>query len=179
MSLRQARRADALNRIADHMLAHGLAASSLRALAHAAGTSDRMLLYYFADKDELVVAALGAISLRLAEVLEAAAPSGKLAPETALGVFAAIMRGPAIQPHMRVWLELVSLSARGVEPYRAVAGRIADYFVAWVAERLDIADAAARETAAVRLVATLDGLVLLDLLGRGGMADVVLASHPH
>lgn len=176
MNVRQARRADALSRIADHMLAHGLAASSLRALAQAAGTSDRMLLYYFADKDELVVAALGAISLRLAEVLEVAAPAGKLAPDAALAAFAAIMRGPAVQPHMRVWLELVSLSARGVEPYRSVAGRIADYFVAWVAGRLDIAADAERETAAVRLVATLDGLVLLDGVGRGGIVDAVLAS---
>lgn len=176
MSLRQARRADALNRIADHMLTHGLAPSSLRALAHAAGTSDRMLLYYFADKDELVVAALGVICLRLAELLEAEAPPGKLAPEAALGAFAAIMRGPAVRPHMRVWLELVSLAARGEEPFRAVAGRIADYFVAWVSGRLDIGVDAERVTVAVRLVATLDGLVLMDSVGRGAMVEAMLDS---
>jgi AcrR family transcriptional regulator len=43
-----------LDRLADYVLAHGLTASSLRPLARAAGTSDRMLLYYFADKDAVM-----------------------------------------------------------------------------------------------------------------------------
>ena len=37
------RRALLLGKLADHVLAHGLSASSLRPLAKAAGTSDRML----------------------------------------------------------------------------------------------------------------------------------------
>ena len=56
-------RRDALiDRLADHMLAIGIGASSLRTLAKAAGTSDRMLLYYFRDKDELVAATLERIA---------------------------------------------------------------------------------------------------------------------
>ena len=55
------RRAAILERIADHILANGLSASSLRPLAKAAGTSDRMLLYYFADKAEIITAALGVV----------------------------------------------------------------------------------------------------------------------
>ncbi len=63
--IHDSRRAALLDMIADHLLAAGLGKSSLRLLAAACRTSDRMLLYYFADKDSLMVAALQAISLRL------------------------------------------------------------------------------------------------------------------
>ena len=65
-----ARRAEILDRVADHILVHGLGASSLRPLAKAAQTSDRMLLYYFSDKAELVAAALEIIAMRLTQILE-------------------------------------------------------------------------------------------------------------
>ena len=65
------RRADIPERLADHVLAHGLSASSLRPLAKAAGTSDRMLLYYFADKAEMITATLGVIAIRIMMPMEA------------------------------------------------------------------------------------------------------------
>ena len=58
------RRSVIVDRLADHVLAHGLVSASLRPLAKAAGTSDRMLLYYFADKSELLAATLQRIAER-------------------------------------------------------------------------------------------------------------------
>jgi AcrR family transcriptional regulator len=169
MTLRDTRRAAALERVADYMLAHGLALSSVRALAQAAGTSDRMLFYYFADKDEIVRAALQIVSGRFAAVLLAALPPGPTQPpRVVLAELAAIMRGQALRPYMRLFLELVTLSARGEEPYRSVAGLMADGFVAWVASRLDAPDEAAR------VVALLDGLLVLDLAGRETIGDLAL-----
>jgi AcrR family transcriptional regulator len=43
------RRAEIIQRLTDYVLAEGLSAASLRPLAKAAGTSDRLLLYYFND----------------------------------------------------------------------------------------------------------------------------------
>ncbi len=175
MNVRETRRAATLDRIADHILAHGLAPSSLRALAVAAGTSDRMLLYYFADKDDIVTAALQAIAFRMAAILEEVAPSGaSMDTGAALREMAALTRSAALRPYMRVWLELVVLSARDEQPYKTVAGLIADGFIAWVGSRLAIADDAVRAATAARLVATIDGLVLLDCVGRGPMADLAL-----
>ena len=42
----------------DYALEHGLIGLSLRPLAEALGTSDRMLLYHFEDKDDLVATIL-------------------------------------------------------------------------------------------------------------------------
>lgn len=170
MSIRDARREAALDRIADHLLAAGLAGASLRPLARAAGTSDRMLLYYFTDKDELLGLALERIALRLANLLDAAIPAGTRLPEPALraAVWAG-MRAPAMAPYMRIWLDLAAASGRGEEPHRAIAGRIADLFHAWLADRLDgPADAAAR------LFGRLEGALLIDLLGRPALAEVAI-----
>src|SRR5580692_2489526 len=74
MNIRNDRREAAIERMADHVLSEGLGAATLRPLAAAAGTSDRMLLYYFADKDELLTATLDRIAKRMIEQLDGAVP---------------------------------------------------------------------------------------------------------
>ncbi|MFC8965391.1 TetR/AcrR family transcriptional regulator [Streptomyces sp. NPDC057094] len=54
----QAKRRDLLDRVRDHLVRNGLAGLSLRPLARALGTSDRMLLYYFGTKERMVAEAL-------------------------------------------------------------------------------------------------------------------------
>jgi AcrR family transcriptional regulator len=177
MSVRETRRAAALDRVADHMLHHGLALSSVRALAQAAGTSDRMLFYYFTDKDDIVVSALQTISARLAALLVANVPSvPRRSPKTLLTELASVILGPDLRPYMRLWLEVVIYAARGEEPYLTVAGRIADGFVALVAAMIDHPDEAIRQAQAARLIATLDGAILLDLAGRKPLADLALTT---
>ncbi len=51
----EARRAELLDRAVDYVCSHGLAELSLRPLARAIGSSPRVLLYYFASKEGLVV----------------------------------------------------------------------------------------------------------------------------
>ena len=134
-----------------------------------------MLLYYFADKDEIVVLALQAICLRLATLLEeAVGESTRVPPGPLLRQLAPIMRGAVFRPYMRFWLELAALAARDEEPFHMAAGQIADYFIAWVAGRLDIEDQAERMAEAAALVALLDGVVLLDCVGKQASSDAIL-----
>ena len=65
------RRDAIVDRVADYLLAHGLDAATLRPLARAADTSDRMLLYYFPDKQALLAAAADRLSQRLIALLAA------------------------------------------------------------------------------------------------------------
>ena len=175
MSIRDKKRQAALDRIADHLLAHGLGPSSLRALGTASGTSDRMLLYYFDDKDEIVILALQAICLRLAGLLdEAVGEAAKLPGGPLLRQLAPVIRGSTLRPYMGFWLELVALAARNQEPFHTAAGQIAGYFIEWVAARLDVVDDAARMVEATALVALLDGMVLLDCVGRQASSDAIL-----
>jgi AcrR family transcriptional regulator len=47
------RRQVLLESVSDAVLAHGLMGLTLRPLAAAVGTSDRMLIYHFGSRDEL------------------------------------------------------------------------------------------------------------------------------
>jgi AcrR family transcriptional regulator len=53
-----AKRRDLLNRVREYVIRNGLTGLSLRPLARALGTSDRMLLYYFGTKERMVAEAL-------------------------------------------------------------------------------------------------------------------------
>jgi AcrR family transcriptional regulator len=177
MSIREERRAAALARMGEHLLREGLAGASLRALAKAAGTSDRMLLYYVADKDEIVTATLGHVAAHLAALLDAAGSGAGPRPyPVLLDECAAAFRQADFQPFMWLWLELAAAAARGQEPHRAMAGRIADGFLAWAAARLDTADPGEREAQAALLLATVDGLALLQAVGRGAAAGRALTA---
>ena len=170
MNVRDDRREAALERMADHLLLEGLGGASLRPLAAAAGTSDRMLLYYFKDKDELLTATLGRVTARLARLLDDAAP-GQKPFATLLAELWAAFRSPALQPYMRLWIELAARAARNETPHRVIAGEIADRFHAWAADRLQVEREADRLPLAALLLATVDGLALLDAVGRGAMAN--------
>jgi AcrR family transcriptional regulator len=156
------RRADIARRVADHILAHGLEASSLRPLAKAAGTSDRMLLYYFKDKAELTTAALSLIMTDLVAILDAcmlktARPLDELRPALLKTILA-----EDLWPYLRVWLEIASLAAKGDSFFHAAGHQIASGFLAWGAAQLA---SDTPETDAAKLLVSLEGAVLLKSVG--------------
>ncbi|MGX1887134.1 TetR/AcrR family transcriptional regulator [Streptomyces sp. NPDC055287] len=77
------KREDLLRRVREYVIHNGLADLSLRPLAKALGTSDRMLLYYFGSKDRLVAEALaqdeGRPVLFLRRALDSAGAPGNAA----------------------------------------------------------------------------------------------------
>jgi AcrR family transcriptional regulator len=50
------RREELLDQVTDYALQHGLIGLTLRPVAHAIDSSDRMLIYHFGDRDSLVSA---------------------------------------------------------------------------------------------------------------------------
>ena len=173
MSVRATRREAAIERMADHLLEHGLPGGSLRPLAAAAGTSDRMLLYYFRDKDEVLAATLERVAARLTAMLDAALPPGTRLPYAALlaAVWAAV-GSPALRPYMRLWLELAAVAARGVLPGGEIATAIMQGFADWVSDHLEPAPGASPAL----LLATIEGMLFLDAVGRRDLADAAAAA---
>ena len=177
MSIRDARREAAIERMADHLLATGMAGASLRPLAAAAGTSDRMLLYYFADRNELLGAVLERVAARLTALLDQALPPGTRLPYAPLlaAVWGAV-GSPLLQPYMRLWLELAAGSARGRLPDQPVATGIMAGFVAWTRDHLDTPPEADHDAIAALLLATVEGLLFLDAVGRRDVADAAVSA---
>ncbi len=146
--------------LVEHVLREGIARLSLRPLAAALGTSDRMLLYYFGSRDRLLVTVLEAVGDQLQAGLAAALPPEPARPADLLRHVWQTLRAPEVEPHLRLYLEVSGLAARGEEPFRSAAAAIAAQWSAWVAERLDVA-AEEREGAASAALALVDGLLLL------------------
>ena len=172
MNIRDDRREAAIERMADHVLSEGLGAATLRPLAAAAGTSDRMLLYYFADKDELLTATLARIAARMTVQLDRAIPVEPRRPFPVLleGVWAALA-SESLQPFMPLWLDLASGAARGLQPHRDVAGEIADGFLAWVTIRLQPESDGEPSLLAPLFLTSIEGMYLLKAIGRSSIAE--------
>lgn len=171
-SSRGQRRAVLLSAMAEHLLVHGLEGSPLRALAAAAGTSDRMLIYYFTDRSALMTGLLDFTASRLATLLgddsKVRRPYSEL-----LSWLWSMTRTPAFRPYMLLFVALAAAAGRGEEPYKTAAGRIAQTFIDWVAARLDESEDLRRAQAAL-LLATLDGLFLLDCVGCTVEAEIAM-----
>ncbi len=157
-----ARRAEILDRVADHILVHGLGASSLRPLAKAAQTSDRMLLYYFSDKAELVAAALEIIAMRLTQILESRSSNAPRPLDELRSALLTTIFAPDLWPYMRIWLEVASLAAKGDRFYRDLGNQIGRGFLAWGAAQLD---SKTPENDAAKLLVTIEGALLLKSVG--------------
>jgi AcrR family transcriptional regulator len=169
MARAEDRRIALLDRLADHILAHGLTASSLRPLAKAAGTSDRMLLYYFPDKDALVAAVLEVVAARMVALLDARRAPGLLPYARLKRHLLSIAFADDLWPYMRLWLEMASRAALGDAVLRAVGEQLGRGFLAWGAAQLDSTDEATREVEAAQLLLAIEGNLLLRSVG---LADV-------
>lgn len=171
MVMSDERRDALIDKLADHALAEGLSASSLRPLAKAAGTSDRMLLYYFKDKAEVIAAVLERIAARLVAMLDqhrAPTPMPMAALRRAL---LATVFDDALWPYMRIWLEVASLSARSEPLYRDIGAQIGRGFLAWGMLQIDGPTPEARAADAARLMISIEGALVLRSLGLQDVTD--------
>ncbi|MGY1609639.1 MULTISPECIES: TetR/AcrR family transcriptional regulator [unclassified Geodermatophilus] len=144
----------------DHVLREGVATLSLRPLAAALGTSDRMLLYYFGTRENLLSAVLDEVGRQLQAGLAAALPGDAVPPGRLLPVLWTSLQDSGADAHVRLYLEVSGLAARGRQPFADLARRVAEDWLAWVGPRLDVADAE-RAAAAAGLLAALDGVLLV------------------
>ncbi len=164
------RRAEILERLADHVMAHGLSASSLRPLAKAAGTSDRMLLYYFSDKAVMMTAILSVIAMRIMAAMEARKAPAPMPAEQLQPIMLEAIVDDEMWPFMRVWLEIASLAANGDAFYRTVGEQLGRGFLTWGAAQIDAPSEAERHSQAARLLLMSEGMVVLKSIGLDGDA---------
>lgn len=165
-----------LPRLAAHVLAKGLGQASLRALAKAAGTSDRMLLYHFGSKEALIADLLGHIAATYASALDAALGGERLATRSAVvSRILAQARHPAMQPFLSLWWEIVAGAARGEARYRSAAQSMMGELLAWLEGQMPAGDPDPQGGARY-LLTLIEGALMLAAIGHGETArDGLLA----
>jgi AcrR family transcriptional regulator len=102
----------------DYVLEHGLIGLSLRPLAAALGTSDRMLIYRFGSKDSLVAEVLRTSNAR-ATAYVAGLP-GSSDPRAAVRDLWAAVSHPVVDGCHRLYVEAAALRLFGQEPYASI-----------------------------------------------------------
>ena len=112
------RRAEWTEAATDYVLQHGLIGLSLRPLAAELGTSDRMLLYHFDSKDDLIAAVLRTSNDRSSAALNALPASPDL--RQAVHDLWAAMRTDTVDRCTRLYVEAAALGLFGHEPYVTV-----------------------------------------------------------
>lgn len=148
--------------LSGHLLATGLSQMSLRQLAKASGVSDRMLLYYYADKAEALSSAMANVAAELTARMETAMPLGTVMTARAFAAAVAQFTISAeAAPVMRLWIEVVAAAARGEAPFPQLASKIAAGFIDWAEARLDPAGLADPRAVAVSIIALIDGLAVI------------------
>jgi AcrR family transcriptional regulator len=104
-----ARRADLLERITDYVAEHGLSDLQLRPLAKAVGSSPRVLLYYFASKEELIVEALRTVGDRQRALFDTLPRNAASYGDTVRAAWK-IMSAPKNEPLFRLYYEIYGLA---------------------------------------------------------------------
>src|SRR3954462_15282007 len=116
---RETRRRDQVAAAAtDYVLEHGLVGLSLRPLAAELGTSDRMLLYHFATKDDLVATVLRVANDRAVAEVRRLPPAQDV--RTAVLDLWAALTSPPLEQCQRTYVEAAALGLFGREPYASV-----------------------------------------------------------
>ncbi|MEM7728841.1 MAG: TetR/AcrR family transcriptional regulator [Pseudomonadota bacterium] len=175
MARRSDQRENVRRALKAHLLATGLSQTSLRQLAAAANVSDRMLLYYFASKSDVIEDVLRALADDMARMLDAAVPEDAETPSRNLvaATLQLVLSAP-LRPYMRLWIESMGAASRGEQPYAAIARDVTEVFIARLERDLPETDPAARRATATAIVAAADGLFLVHGLGIEMDADAVI-----
>ena len=151
--------------MANHVLEHGLEGLSLRPLAKAAGTSDRMLIYHFGSKDALVEALLIYVADTYRAALDAMVPPEPAATRKGLAQQMLVLaREPMFAPFMKLWWEIVAGSAKGQTAWQRSAEAMMATQIGWLEAHMPQGDpdpaAGAQAVAAV-----LEGALMMDAIG--------------
>ena len=162
--------------MASHVLKHGIAGVSLRPLAKAAGTSDRMLIYHFGNRQGAVEALLDYLAELYEGGLESALPAQPASsrPETVRRILEAT-RESELRPFLRLWWEVVAAAASGDPAFRTSAASIMGTLLKWL-ERHMPEDDPDPQGGARLLLTLIEGSQMLDAVGRADIAEAALAA---
>ncbi|MXO84001.1 TetR family transcriptional regulator [Altererythrobacter aestiaquae] len=161
--------------LAAYALQHGFSDASLRPMAKAAGTSDRMLLYHFGSKQQLMDELLSHLADIYAAALDDAFPKGRTASLRAcIDQVMAATRSDPFKPFMRLWWQSVAGGVSGEPDWAASSGRIMGTMLRWLEEHLpegldDLGGTAHH------MLAVIEGASMLDAVGRSDIGDLAIA----
>lgn len=156
-------------------LVDGLSQLTFGRLAKRLGISDRIIVYYFPSKDDLVSEVIMAMGLQLQQTF-AAAFAMPAADHRELMVAAwPVVARPENDRVFALFFEANGLAAVGRDPYRELVPTLVQVWIDWAAEFIE-GTPEHRRRQAETAVALLDGLLLLRQLAGPEAGDRAAAT---
>lgn len=148
----------------------GLSQLTYGRVAKKLGISDRVVVYYFASKEDLVGEVLVAVGIQLQQALDPVFGAPAKDHLELLRAAWPIVAQTDVDAIFSLFLEANGLAASGREPYRTLVPQLVDAWITWTAEHLG-GTAKERRTEAETAIALLDGLLLLRQMAGPAAAD--------
>ncbi|MCC6433644.1 MAG: TetR/AcrR family transcriptional regulator [Acidimicrobiales bacterium] len=138
----------------------GLSQLTYGRVAKRLGVHDRIVVYYFPSKEDLVGEVLLALGAQLQQTLAAAFRSPAADHLALLRAAWPVLAHPDADAVFALFFEAMGLAAAGRDPYRELVPLLVEAWIGWVAEFID-GPADRRRTEAETAIAVVDGLLLL------------------
>jgi AcrR family transcriptional regulator len=150
--------------------ADGLSQLTYGRVARNLDINDRIVVYYFPSKEDLVSEVLVSVGMQLQQALEPAFTSPADGHLELVQAAWPIMASAEADPIFALFLEASGLAASGREPYRTLVPQLVEIWITWTAEFINGASSH-RRTEAEASIAILDGLLLLRQMAGDVAAD--------
>jgi AcrR family transcriptional regulator len=148
----------------------GLSQLTYGRVAKQLGISDRVVVYYFPSKEDLVGEVLLGLGIQLQQALEPAFRSPARDHLQLVKAAWPVMARAATDAVFSLFLEATGLAASGREPYRTLVPQLVEAWITWAADYLQ-GTPAQRRAEAETAIALLDGLLLLRQMAGSAAAN--------
>lgn len=148
----------------------GLSQLTYGRVAKRLGIDDRIVVYYFPTKDDLISEVLIGMGTQLQHTLAAAFTSPAADHHELLRAAWPVLAHLDADPIFALFFEANGLAATGRKPYGAIVPQLVEAWIAWVAEFLQ-GTPNQRRIEAETAIAVVDGLLLLRQLAGPDSAD--------
>ena len=137
----------------------GLSQLTFGRLAKRLGISDRVVVYYFPSKDDLIGEVLAAMGAELQATLAPAFASPAADHRELLRAVWPVLARPDADPVFALFFEAGGLAATGCEPYASLVPQLVEAWIEWAAAFIRGTRSHRRAEAEVA-IAVIDGLLL-------------------
>ena len=162
------------NEILDGALAavfdDGLSRLTFGRLARRLGISDRVIVYYFPSKNDLIGEVLLSVGERLRSALAPALSASVADHVDLVRVVWPVLARVEVDPVFALFFEAGGLAAAGIEPFEELVPQLVAGWIDWASGFIGGTPAQRRNEASAA-IATLDGLLLLRQLAGAEVAD--------
>lgn len=163
-------RDDILDGAVQAAISDGLSRLTFGTLAKRLGVSDRVIVYYFPTKNQLITDVMIQVGERLQTVLARAFTEGAADHRELARAALPVLARKEFDPLFAVYFEACGMAAAGLEPFGSLAGQLVEGWVGWLAEFF-AGDPGRRRAEAEATLVLVDGVLLLRQLAGAAAAN--------